>query len=214
MESRPDADSNAFTSVALAAHNDMCPREYVPGLQFLFCLHNSCTGGDSIFVDGYAVAEQLRAESPDHFDVLATVAVPFGSRNRDSDHRCRAPVLELDAAGTVATVRYTWWLRNPMSGDTATIKAFYAAFKRFRRLANDPGNQLALRLRAGDMAAFDNRRMLHGRTAFDPSSGRRWLRGCYSEREELESRLRMLARVERTRLVESSGSASTPGPPG
>jgi gamma-butyrobetaine dioxygenase len=202
VESRPDADSNAFTSVALAAHNDLCTHEYVPGLQFLFCLHNSCAGGDSIFVDGYAVAEQLKAESPESFAVLTTVAVPFGTRNRDSDHRFHAPVLELDAAGAIVTVRDTWWLRNPMSGDTATIKAFYAAFKRFQRLANDPGNQLQLRLRAGELAAFDNRRMLHGRTAFDPSTGRRWLRGCYSEREELESRLRMLARAERRRLLD------------
>ena len=207
--SRPDADSNAFTSVALAAHNDLCTREYVPGLQFLFCLHNSCTGGDSVFVDAYAVAEQLRTESPADFAVLATVAVPFGTRNRDSDHRFHAPVLELDAAGDVAAVRYTWWLRNPMSGDTATIKAFYAAFKRFQRLANDPGNQLRMRLRAGEMACFDNRRLLHGRTAFDSATGRRWLRGCYSEREELESRLRMLARAERMRLI---GPGAWPGP--
>ena len=207
VESRPDANSNAFTSVALAAHNDLCTREYVPGLQFLFCLHNSCAGGDSVFVDGYAVAEQLRAESPADFAVLTTVTVPFGTRNRDSDHRCRAPVLELDAHGDIVTVRYTWWLRNPMSGDTATIKAFYAAFKRFQRLANDPGNQLRLRLRAGELAAFDNRRMLHGRTAFDPASGRRWLRGCYSEREELESCLRMLARAQRRRLAEPGAAA-------
>ena len=131
----------------------------MPGLQFLFYLHNSCTGGDSIFVDGYAVAEQLRSESPGDFEVLTTVAVPFGTRNRDSDHRFHAPVLELDAAGGLATLRYTWWLRNPMGGDTATIRAFYAAFK--QRLANSPGNQLHLRLRAGEMACFDNRRMLH-----------------------------------------------------
>ena len=148
------------------------------------------------------MAEQLRAESAADFEVLATVAVPFGTRNRDSDHRCHAPALELDTAGDLVTVRYTWWLRNPTGGDSATIKAFYAAFKRFLRLANDPGNQLRLRLHAGEMACFDNRRMLHGRTAFDPSSGRRWLRGCYSEREELESRLRMLARAERRRQVE------------
>ena len=115
-------------------------------------------------------------------------------------------MLELDAAGELTTVRYTWWLRNPMTGDTATIKAFYAAFRRFQRLANDPGNQRRLRLRPGDLAAFDNRRMLHGRTAFDTGSGRRWLRGCYGEREELESRLRMLARAERQRLVERAAS--------
>ena len=201
VQSRPDADSNAFTAVALAPHTDMSTREYVPGLQFLFCLHNSCSGGDSIFVDGYAVAEQLLAESPADYEVLVTMPVPFGSRNRDSDHRFCAPVLELDATGVV-TVRYTWWLRNPMRGKPTAIKAFYAALKRFQRLANDPDNQLRLRLRAGDMACFDNRRMLHGRTAFDPSTGRRWMRGCYSEREELESCLRMLARAERQRLVE------------
>ena len=209
VASRPDANSNAFTSVALPAHNDLCTREYVPGLQFLFCLHNSCVGGDSIFVDGYAVAAQLRSGSPGDFEVLTTVAVPFGTRNRDSDHRFHAPVLELDAAGDLASLRYTWWLRNPMSGDTATIREFYAAFKRFQRLANDPGNQLRLRLRAGEMACFDNRRVLHGRTAFDPSSGRRWLRGCYGEREELESRLRMLDRAQRQRLV---GRSSRPAP--
>ena len=202
VQSRPDADSNAYTSVSLPVHNDLCTREYVPGLQFLFCLHNSCEGGDSLFVDACAVAEQLRAESPESFEVLATVAVPFGTRNRDSDHRFCAPVLELDAVGKVASVRYTWWLRNPMTGDAATIKRFYAAFKRFQRLANDPGNQLQMRLRPGDLAGFDNRRVLHGRTAFDPSSGRRWLRGCYSEREELESGLRMLARARRARLIE------------
>ena len=208
VRSRPDADSNAYTSVSLPAHNDLCTREYVPGLQFLFCLHNSCTGGDSVFVDGYAVAEQVKAESPGDYEVLATVPVPFGTRNRDSDHRCRAPVLELNGQGEIVTVRYTWWLRNPMSGDTATIKAFYAAFKRFQRLANDPGNQLRLRLQAGELVAIDNRRTLHGRTAFDPSSGRRWLRGCYSEREELESRLRMVARARRRRLVDGQGAGS------
>ena len=207
VASRPDADSNAYTSVSLPVHNDLCTREYVPGLQFLFCLHNSCTGGDSLFVDAYAVAAQLRAESPEAFEVLAIVAVPFGTRNRDSDHRFFAPVLELDAAGEVAAVRYTWWLRNPMTGAPATIKAFYAAFKRFQRLVNDPGNQLQLRLRPGDLAGFDNRRILHGRTAFDPASGRRWLRGCYSEREELESALRMLARAERMRQVEQMWQA-------
>ena len=66
-----------------------------------------------------------------------------------------------------------------------------------------------LRLCAGEMACFDNRRLLHGRTAFDSATGRRWLRGCYSEREELESRLRMLARAERMRLI---GHGAWPDP--
>ncbi|MFO6465778.1 TauD/TfdA family dioxygenase [Jannaschia sp. KMU-145] len=39
---------------------------------------------------------------------------------------------------------------------------------------------------------FDNRRILHGRAAFDPSTGARHLRGCYVDRGEFDARLRML----------------------
>jgi gamma-butyrobetaine dioxygenase len=47
--------------------------------------------------------------------------------------------------------------------------------------------------------AFDNLRILHGRDAYTAGDGARWLRGCYSERDELESRIRLLER-ERRRL--------------
>jgi len=40
---------------------------------------------------------------------------------------------------------------------------------------------------------FDNRRVLHGRTEFEPN-GHRHLRGCYVDRTEFQSRLRVLAR--------------------
>jgi gamma-butyrobetaine dioxygenase len=39
---------------------------------------------------------------------------------------------------------------------------------------------------------FDNRRVMHGRDAFDSSSGMRHLRGCYVDRTEFQSRLRVL----------------------
>ena len=44
------------------------------------------------------------------------------------------------------------------------------------------------------MSAFDNRRVLHGRAAFAQGSGRRHFQGCYIEREEVESRIRVLER--------------------
>ena len=50
---------------------------------------------------------------------------------------------------------------------------------------------------AGDLVLFDNRRMLHGRDSFDPQSGIRRLEGCYLDRDELLSRLRVLARKAR-----------------
>ena len=49
-------------------------------------------------------------------------------------------------------------------------------------------------LAPGEMAMFDNTRVLHGRTAFDPSSGDRHLRGYYIEKNEIDSRIRVLSR--------------------
>jgi len=61
-------------------------------------------------------------------------------------------------------------------------------------LAEAPEFVVTVKLKAGEMLGFDNRRMLQGRGALDRSTGDRWLRGCYVEREELESTLRVLAR--------------------
>jgi gamma-butyrobetaine dioxygenase len=58
----------------------------------------------------------------------------------------------------------------------------------------DPKYRLQLKLKAGEMVVFDNRRVLHGRDAFDPSTGFRHLQGCYVDRGEFSSRLRLLAR--------------------
>jgi gamma-butyrobetaine dioxygenase len=61
---------------------------------------------------------------------------------------------------------------------------------------------MRFRLSPGELMAFDNRRVLHGRAGFDPDSGSRLLRGCYGEREELESRLRILYRAQRARQLQ------------
>ena len=49
------------------------------------------------------------------------------------------------------------------------------------------------------MVGFDNRRILHARTAFDPGTGYRRLQGCYLDRDELHSRIRILDRRLRAR---------------
>jgi len=47
--------------------------------------------------------------------------------------------------------------------------------------------QLAFHLKAGDLVAFNNRRILHGRTAFDQSRVSRHLEGCYVDIDETMS---------------------------
>ncbi|MFT7549171.1 MAG: gamma-butyrobetaine dioxygenase, partial [Candidatus Azotimanducaceae bacterium] len=168
-----ESNTNANTALALAPHTDLSTREYVPGLQFLFCMENSANGGDSILTDGFSIAEQLKAESNEYYDVLSKTTIPFGTKDKNTDHRFMAPVLEHDYKGQLSTIRYTYWLRLPMNEGLETSRLFYQALKRFQEIANDPANQLKFRLDPGQMMCFDNRRMLHGRTAFDPASGSR-----------------------------------------
>lgn len=59
----------------------------------------------------------------------------------------------------------------------------------------DPHYHLDWRLEAGDLIAYDNNRVLHGRAAFDAQTGERHLQGCYLNAEDLTSRLRLLDRA-------------------
>ena len=49
-------------------------------------------------------------------------------------------------------------------------------------------------LRAGELVMFDNCRLLHGRTGFDPSEGLRHLQGCYIDIDGPRSLWRVLRR--------------------
>ena len=67
-----------------------------------------------------------------------------------------------------------------------------------------PDGELIFRLEPGDCVVMQNDRALHGRTAFDPSRGRRHLQGCYVDKDGMDSR----ARVLRRRLAEQKGVAA------
>ena len=69
---------------------------------------------------------------------------------------------------------------------------FYLAYRELMRRLKGPEYKIQLRLEAGEMAVFDNRRVMHGRSEFKPNTGRRHLRGCYVDRSEFQSRLRIL----------------------
>ena len=194
---KPDADSNAYTGEELLAHTDLATREYMPGLQFLFCLQNDADGGFSTLADGFAIAEHIQQTDPDTYALLASRPIDFVNKAKTSDYRMHVPLFHCDASGVLDEVRWTSWLRAPLRGELTEMAAIYKAQKLAYQLGNSDRFKAKFKLQAGDMMCFDNRRVLHGRTSFDPNSGGRWLRGCYMEREELWSGLRMSARRRR-----------------
>lgn len=194
VQSKADADSNAYTAFNLPLHSDLPTRELQPGLQFLHCLVNDATGGESIFVDGFAIADALRREDPDAFRALCEIPVEFRNKDRHSDYRCLAPIIALDTLGEVAEIRMANFLRGPFDTTEQQMPRLYRAYRRFIALTRDARFRVIRRLDPGQLWCFDNRRTLHARNAFDPASGARHFQGCYIDRDELLSRILVLQR--------------------
>lgn len=190
---KPDPNNLAYTSVALPLHTDLPNQEVPPGYQFLHCLANEAKGGGSLFADGFAMAEDLRAEDPEAFRLLCDVSIPFRFHDGYADIRTYKPVITLDGAGQVTEIRYNAHIAGVFDMHADIMPHYYRAYRAYMSKTRDAKYCLTLKLKAGEMVVFDNRRILHGRDAFDPSTGYRHLHGCYVDRGEFTSRLRMLA---------------------
>jgi trimethyllysine dioxygenase len=178
----------AYTPKALRPHTDATYSHDAPGLQMLLCLAYDAQGGESLLVDGLRIAETLRAEAPDEFDTLTRIQVP-GQYLGDGAHlMARRPAIRLDANGEIAQISFNNYDRAPFRLPDSEMAAFYDAIRAFDRLANDPALQWRHLLAPGELVVFDNWRVLHARLAF---SGYRKMTGCYVNREDFESALRV-----------------------
>ena len=206
--SRPDSTDLAYRPIALGPHTDNPYRTPVPGLQLLHCLQNETSGGFSTLVDSLAVAAQLMREDPDGFALLSEVPVRFEYRDADTQLVSVKPMIEVDAAGEMTGVHYSPRLDDiPLMSDTDT-RRYHRARKRLGLLFEDPAFELRFKLDPGQLMIFDNNRVLHGRTAFDPTEGHRQLQGCYIDRDGPRSLYRVLKR----RLAPPPASVGTPTP--
>lgn len=192
-----EVTSNAYTDLELPTHTDLDTREYMPGLQFLHCMTNDASGGESRLADAAHICRHLREIHPASFDALTTIPVTFINKATDTDYRHVSPFLVVDDDGELIEARWSPWLRGPLQASLGDADRWYAALRLALTLGDSEEFVVKVRLRAGELLGFDNRRLLHGRGALDRSTGERWLRGSYVEREELESRLRIIQRRRR-----------------
>jgi len=195
LDIKDDPDSNAFTSGALLQHMDMPTRESPHGLQFLYCRANTTVGGEGVYVDGFQIAKAIRDEQPETFKTLVDIPWVFNNRSRTTDYRAKGPVITLDERGEVSAIRLTSWLRAPLQAPLNEQQRAYQAVRVLTRYAQSPKYQLIFRYEPGDLLAFDNRRVLHGRRAYDAAIGLRYIEGIYADRDDLYSRIRVLRRM-------------------
>ncbi len=189
-----DPTSTANTGLRLGPHTDLPTREAPPGFQMLHCVINSTSGGYSEMADGLAVANRLRAMDPDAHDILTTRRWIFFNRGAEIDHRWSGPLIDHGVPGSPLTFRAFYPVRAFPDMPADDVPKAYAAMRQFSHIAASPEFQVASRFEPGDVVMFDNRRVLHGRGAYDPSAGSRHLRGCYLDHDDVRSTARVWAR--------------------
>src|ERR1700681_908950 len=194
VRAEPQPENLAYSDFGLGLHTDNPYRDPVPGFQALHTLVAAPDGGDSLFADGFALAEHLRESCPEAFAILARTAVPFRYRSNDADLYAERPLIELSCTGAVAAVHYNSRSIAPLRLAAVDCRPFYAAYRHFGQLLREPRLQLRTRLGNGDVAVFDNQRILHGRTGFASAQHPRHLRGCYLTRDSVYSETALLRR--------------------
>eukprot|EP00051_Salpingoeca_urceolata_P009611 m.116612 g.116612 ORF g.116612 m.116612 type:complete len:461 (-) comp16382_c0_seq6:76-1458(-) len=189
----------AYTGHGLVLHQDLAYYESPPGLQFLHCLRfdNNVKGGESTLVDAFHAARRLEQADPAAFAALCHIPATFEKDHRDREIpvalTCRRPHITTNARGQVTSVTWAPPFEGPLQSlDIEQEQLYYAAYAKLEEIL-DSTPQHRLRLKQGEMLTFNNRRMLHGRTAFySDVHGARHLQGCYVNIDEFHSRLRTL----------------------
>ena len=190
----PKPNNSAYTAHALRNHMDLPWFENPPGYQFLHCLINEAEGGNSSAVDAFAVADYLRNNEKEIFEILVNTPLRF----RDKDytqvaHRSfYAPAITLTKDGDYNDIRFSVATMDALDCHPDIMEKVYKAHHRFGNLLHDDKFQIKFKLEKGDIFSFNNRRLLHGRTSYNPNSGHRHLQGYYMDRDEIIGRLNFL----------------------
>ncbi|MFK8030917.1 MAG: TauD/TfdA family dioxygenase [Gammaproteobacteria bacterium] len=195
---KPDPINLAYTALALPLHTDLANQEFVPGVQFLHCVANTATGGDSVFADGFQICHDLAHEEPDVFETLKATSVPWRFFDDTCDIISHWPVIQQADDGQFEALTFNAHLADIPDLESEQMIRFYAAYQNIMRRIRSDKYRVEYRFKPGEMIIMANRRVLHGRTEFDPMSGFRHLRGYYIEMNEINSRLRV---IERERLA-------------
>ena len=178
----------AFTGLALQAHTDNPYRDPVPTLQLLYCLESSAAGGENMLVDGFKAITRLREENEEYFDLLSNYSARFEYKNNKDVHlKSRRPIIELSANGELLAIRFN---NRSMSAVNDVpfdkMENWYSAYRRLGEIIDDPDMEITFRLNPGEAFIVDNTRVLHARKGYS-GTGKRWLQGCYSDKDGLNS---------------------------
>ena len=101
-------------------------------------------------------------------------------------------MIELAPDGELVAVRFNNRSAAPIVDvPYEHMAAYYAAYRRFAEIIDDPAMGVSFKLEPGESFIVDNTRVLHARKGYS-GAGSRWLQGCYADKDGLLSTLASL----------------------
>ncbi|XP_053141812.1 gamma-butyrobetaine dioxygenase [Hemicordylus capensis] len=197
VQDKADANNVAYTSEKLSFHTDYPVLQFPPGVQLLHCIKQTPTGGESEVVDGFHVANKLKEQNPQAFQILTSTLVDFmdiGVDYCDFSMQAKQRILDVDDRGQVVRINFNNATRDTVFDIPAEkVKPFYAALKEYVHLLNSADNKYTYKMKPGEIVVFDNWRLLHGRQSYQTGTEvSRHLEGAYADWDVVMSRLRIL----------------------
>lgn len=156
----------AYTNLALAAHTDTTYFTEPAGLQAFHLLshiaapgqaaNEGASGGQSLLVDGFNAAQQLREQHPEDFQVLSQTRLPWhasGNQGVAISPDAAYPVLELNEAGDPHRVRWNNDDRGvvPLA---SSPERWYEAARKWHSILADKRNEYWFQLVPGRLLSM------------------------------------------------------------
>uniref|UniRef100_K3WUI5 TauD/TfdA-like domain-containing protein n=1 Tax=Globisporangium ultimum (strain ATCC 200006 / CBS 805.95 / DAOM BR144) TaxID=431595 RepID=K3WUI5_GLOUD len=189
----------AYTTHHLKHHLDLAYYESPPGFQFLHALRfdETVQGGESTFVDVFAVAQEFRRLHPKHFETFCRVPATFKkhhlNRSNPAIMEYQRPHIQLNHRDEVIAVHWSPPFEGPLKVPFDDVKPYYEAYKIFHDIVEGGKFQVEFKLKQGDTVIFNQRRVLHGRNQFTAdSNGVRHLQGTYINIDDAHCRFNAL----------------------
>ena len=168
----------AHTPKGLPPHNDFASYKSQPSVQVLHMLENECEGGESIIVDGWQVAKDLRDEIPEYFSILQKFNVPFREFDEENETYAEAPLIQCASDGSIESFRFSNQLMQMIDPRKEGIREFYKAYHEVSSRVHQDKYRSTFRLNGGEALVVASLRVLHAREPFIPN-GKRHLQDAY-----------------------------------
>jgi alpha-ketoglutarate-dependent taurine dioxygenase len=159
----------SVTSAESSFHTDSSFFDEVSDYVGLLCLKTARSGGVSQLVNGRAAHEELLARHP---GALAVLGQPFhidrrGGQRPGEPPTALFPVLSRDGRGLLFRYLRYWIEAGHERAGQPLTEAQRRALDELDGVVADPALRVEFNLRPGEMFFFNNRVLLHNRTAFE-----------------------------------------------